>query len=182
MAVAGLFGDLQLLPRHVIKDPAEGAALAEELDRALSQVFVYDNTFEEDGQQQQQQIKSLSTIPTLRFDKLLDVLFRLVPRFQIQPPPYFLNNARALSMLEGMAREADPSFNVLQSLYPYAINRLLVNPTSSEVVDRTLQSMVENPTTGRLDPQKLKKLFDDIVVILDDRSFGIYSQQRMVQN
>jgi predicted unusual protein kinase regulating ubiquinone biosynthesis (AarF/ABC1/UbiB family) len=169
-AVAGLFGDLQLLPRHVIDDPAERAALAEELDRALSQVFVYDNTFEEDGQQQQQQqqqqkIKSLSTIPTLRFDKLLDVLSRLVPRFQFQLPPYFLNNARALSTLEGMAREADPSFNVLQSLYPYAINRLLVNPTSSEVVDRTLQSMVENPTTGRLDPQKLKKLFDDIVVL-----------------
>ena len=145
-AVANLFGDLQLLPEHVLEDSLESAALAKELEDALSQVLVY---------------KQNSSIPTLRFDKLLDVLTRLVPRFQFQLPPYFLNNARALSTLEGMAREADPTFNVMQILYPYAIRRLFSNPTSSDVVDATLNSLVEDPKTGRIDPSKLNKLLDD---------------------
>ena len=28
-------------------------------------------------------------------------------------PPYFLNNARAIATLEGLAMSADPSFNLL---------------------------------------------------------------------
>ncbi|KAL3932892.1 MAG: hypothetical protein SGARI_003841 [Bacillariaceae sp.] len=147
-AVADLFGELQLVPTDVLDDPEEREALAIELEGALSQVLVYSGTDENDT----------TAIPTLRFDKLLDVLSRLVPRFQFQLPPYFLNNARALSTLEGMAREMDPKFNVLQSVYPYAIQRLLSNPTDSPVVDNTLNSLAESPHTGRLDAQKLKKL------------------------
>jgi len=157
-AVADLFGDLQLLPKHVVNDASERKALTEELENALSQVLVYDTSNDDES-------SSVSTIPSLRFDKLLDVLARLVPRFQFQLPPYFLNNARALSTLEGMAREADPSFNVLQSVYPFAINRLLSNPTSSKVVESTLRSILESPETGRLDPAKVKKLVEDAAIL-----------------
>eukprot|EP00536_Pseudo-nitzschia_multiseries_P009311 jgi/Psemu1/306426/fgenesh1_kg.257_\ len=144
-AVGELFGELQLLPEEVLTDPVESEALAMELNLAISQVLV----FPSDG------------LPTLRFDKLLDVLVRLVPRFRFQLPPYFLNNARALGTLEGMAREADPDFNILRHLYPYAISRIFSNPTSSPVVEKTLRSLIETPSTGKLDIGKLRCLLRD---------------------
>jgi len=144
-AVGELFGELQLLPEEVLTNPVESQALADELTLAISQVLVFPS----------------NGIPTLRFDKLLDVLVRLVPRFRFQLPPYFLNNARALGTLEGMAREADPNFNILRHLYPYAISRLFSNPTGSPVVEKTLKSLIETPTTGRLDIGKLRSLLKD---------------------
>jgi aarF domain-containing kinase len=169
-AVANLFGELQLLPAHVLENSLERQALSAELDAALSQVLVYDHGNANAA------TASTSTIPSLRFDKLLDVLARLVPRFQFQLPPYFLNNARALSTLEGMAREIDPSFNVLQSLYPYTLQRLLCNPSGSAVVDATLKSLVECPTTGRLQISKLRQL------VRDASWYSGYSQQKIVRD
>ena len=61
----------------------------------------------------------------VRFDTLLSALASLAPRFQFQLPPYFLNNARALGTLEGMAKSADPSFNVLSVVYPFACQRCI---------------------------------------------------------
>jgi aarF domain-containing kinase len=151
-AMASLFGELSLIPDDVLSSPSEMAALSSELNAALSVVLVYD-TENNDG--------TSTNIPTLRFDKLLDVLSRLVPRFRFELPPYFLNNARALGTLEGMAREINPSFNVLQSLYPYALKRLLSNPNQSPVVDATLQSLIRNPVTGRVDKGRVQKLVDD---------------------
>ncbi|KAL3906627.1 MAG: hypothetical protein SGILL_009193 [Bacillariaceae sp.] len=165
-AVADLFGELQLVPDHVLADPNERKALASELESALSQVLVYNGQVGDDS----------TSIPTLRFDKLLDVLARLVPRFQFQLPPYFLNNARALGTLEGMAREMDPDFNVLQSLYPYAIQRMLSNPTGSDVVDSTLNLLGESPKTGRLDIQKLVQLVDDASL------YSGYSRRKVVRD
>lgn len=159
-AVADLFGELQLIPEDVLSNPSERAALAKSLNEALSQVLQY-----------RPQSKSAlakptaTTIPTLRFDKLLDALSRLVPRFRFQLPPYFLNNARALATLEGMAREIDPSFNVLQVLYPYAINRLLSNPTDSPVVEATLQSLIRSPVSGRVDKIRVQKLLEDSTLL-----------------
>mmetsp|Transcript_6239 Transcript_6239/g.14713 ORF Transcript_6239/g.14713 Transcript_6239/m.14713 type:complete len:304 (+) Transcript_6239:249-1160(+) len=115
-------------------------------------------------------------IPTLRFDELLDVLVRLVPRFRFQLPPYFLNNARALATLEGMAREVDPSFNILRNLYPYAIRRVFSNPTGSPVVEKTLRSLVETPATGRLDPGKIRTL------VKDASRYSGYSRRRVVSD
>jgi predicted unusual protein kinase regulating ubiquinone biosynthesis (AarF/ABC1/UbiB family) len=165
-AVAYLFGELQLIPRHVLEDTDERKALAIELERALSQVLVYERESENDA----------TSIPTLRFDKLLDVLSRLVPRFQFQLPPYFLNNARALSTLEGMAREMDPEFNVMCSVYPFAIQRLLSNPTNSATVDATLNSLAESPSTGRLDVEKIAKLIHDASL------YSGYSRRKVVRD
>jgi hypothetical protein len=44
-------------------------------------------------------------VPGLKFDRLLSVLLALGPAFAFQLPPYFLNNARALGALEGLAAQ-----------------------------------------------------------------------------
>lgn len=128
-AVASLFGELRLLPEEIMNDPVDRAALTAAMEVTLDEALVYESRDGDDSTQ----------IPTLKFDKLLDALSRLVPRFRFQLPPYFINNARALSTLEGIARTLDPSFNVFQVMYPFALNRLLTNPTKSAVVDKTLQ-------------------------------------------
>merc|ERR1711865_539127 len=111
-------------------------ALAAELGFALENILVFDTVTYNDVEG--------PIIPMLKFDKLLDVLTRLVPRFSFQLPPYFLNNARALATLEGTAREVDPQFNILHNLYPYAISRLFSNPTNSDVVTKCLKSLIES--------------------------------------
>jgi aarF domain-containing kinase len=154
-AVADLFGELQLIPEEILSDPSQRAALAVELNQALTSVLKYDRPA----------TGTATTIPTLRFDKLLDALTRMVPRFRFQLPPYFINNARALGTLEGMAREINPSFNVLQTLYPYILRRLLSNPTDSPVVEATLQSLIRSPVTGRVDSRRIQKLLDDSTIL-----------------
>jgi hypothetical protein len=67
--------------------------------------------------------------------------------------------------LEGIAREINPSFNVLQALYPYVLGRLLSNPTNSPVVESTLQSLIRSPFTGHVDSQRVQKLLDDSTLL-----------------
>lgn len=83
-AVANLFGELQLIPEDVLSNPSERAALSVALDDALSQVLQYDH-HKSDGTT----TTTTTTIPTLRFDKLLDALVRLVPRFAFSCLPTF---------------------------------------------------------------------------------------------
>jgi predicted unusual protein kinase regulating ubiquinone biosynthesis (AarF/ABC1/UbiB family) len=161
-AVANLFGDLQLMPQSVLDDPSERAALAIELEQSLSQVLVYPSSSPSNEDDTTSSGARTTVVPNLRFDKLLDVLSRLVPRFQFQLPPYFLNNARAIGTLEGMARQVDPTFNIIQILYPYAIRRIVRNPTGSAVIDDTLNSLIEDPITKRVDPTRIKQLLDGV--------------------
>lgn len=44
-------------------------------------------------------------LPGLKFDRLLSALLVLGPAFAFELPPYFLNNARALGALEGLAAQ-----------------------------------------------------------------------------
>lgn len=169
-AVSELFGELQLLPEEILEDPIESAALAEELTLAIGKVLVFPT-----GQENSiAEAEGRPKIPTLRFDKLLDVLTRLVPRFRFQLPPYFLNNARALATLEGMAREVDPNFNILRHLYPYAISRIFSNPTNSPVVEGTLLSLIQTPSTGKIDISKVLKLLKDA------SNFSGYSKLKVI--
>jgi predicted unusual protein kinase regulating ubiquinone biosynthesis (AarF/ABC1/UbiB family) len=151
-AVAQLFGELQLLPAHVLQDQTERAALSQALETLVADTFEYDPAHAGDGNSNgdsdattsnNRNHKNNNNVPTLKFDKLLENLAMLVPRFQFQLPPYFLNNARALGTLEGMARAIDPAFNVLGMIYPYALRRLLENPSNSPVVRETLQTLVQ---------------------------------------
>lgn len=154
-AVSSLFGELQLLPQHILDDEVERAALKEALEITFENSMVYpDNGASSDE----------TAIPDLKFDKLLDSLSRLVPRFQFDLPPYFINNARALSTLEGIAKSLDPSFNVLTIMYPYALSRLLMNPSKSEVVERTLQSLIRSED-GVIDRDKIRRLLRDSALI-----------------
>jgi predicted unusual protein kinase regulating ubiquinone biosynthesis (AarF/ABC1/UbiB family) len=154
-AVAELFGELDLLPQEVLLDPKERAALTDALNKTMMEALVYPDDL----------LEGQTKIPKLRFDKLLDSLTRLIPRFRFQLPPYFINNARALSTLEGIARTLNPDFNVLQVMYPYALNRLLTNPTKSPVVDATLQSLIRSPTTGRIERARISKLLVDSALL-----------------
>lgn len=155
--VANLFGELELLPDDVMNNPQEMRLLEQSLDKTFEEVLIYPECEVVDS--------GCTQIPSLRFDKLLDALTRLVPRFRFDLPPYFINNARALSTLEGIARSLDPTFSVLQVVYPYALNRLLRNPSGSSVVDDTLQRLIRSPVTGRIDRSKVGKLLDDAALI-----------------
>ena len=167
-AVAHLFGELALIPDSVLSNPDAMGALGEELEAALDQVLVYPttatstNTTTTTTTTTAATSNQQSTVPQLRFDRLINVLARLVPRFQFQLPPYFLNNARALSTLEGMAREINPQFNCLQFLYPYALKRIVANPSQNPVVEETLQHLLTDPTTGRFSRRKIRRLAHDV--------------------
>lgn len=157
-AVASLFGELMLLPEHVLSDPVERQALNAALLTTIDEVLVIPDTSKS---------STADSIPVLQFSKLINALTRLVPRFEFQLPPYFLNNARALGTLEGMARSIDPEFNVLRVLYPYALNRLLRNPSSSLVVFRTLQRLVTKSTIVTTKHSKKDELVEKQYLITD---------------
>jgi len=121
-AVAGLFSELMLLPAEEL----ERADTRESLEAALEQlargVLVPPPEGSEEGR-----------LPTLRFDALITELALIAPRFRLQLPPYFLNNARALATLEGMAKSADPSFDVLQVVCASREGRAHARCTGSEL-------------------------------------------------
>lgn len=171
-AVAQLFGELALIPDSVLQNPSEMEALGQELEAALVEVLVYPSGDTSSSSSS----PSSSTIPQLRFDKLLNVLSRLVPRFQFELPPYFLNNARSLGTLEGMAREIQPTFNVLQFLYPYALQRIVANPSQSPVVETTLNHLLTHPESGRIDRQKIRRLTHDVTLLTG------YSKTRLLRD
>jgi predicted unusual protein kinase regulating ubiquinone biosynthesis (AarF/ABC1/UbiB family) len=109
--------------------------------------------------------RGIAAVPDVRFDQLLGALLALVPRFRFVLPPYFLNNARALGTLEGMARSADPSFNILAVVYPFAVKRLLANPSGSPVLRRVLRRLVSDEKTGALSLTRLRDMVDDAAAL-----------------
>lgn len=159
-AVASLFGELDLIEDKILLDSKERLALTEALTRTMQEVLVYP-----DGESimtpTRRTNKRNTHVPTLKFDKLLDNLVRLVPRFKFQLPPYFINNARALGTLEGTAKTLDPNFNAFSMMYPFALNRIMRNPTGSPVVDATLQKLVRCTETGQIDRHKAYRLLSD---------------------
>ena len=159
-AVAALFGELMLIPQAVLDDVDERAALAEALEITFEESLLYPDAGAggDDGGE------AATGIPVLKFDKLLDALSRLVPRFRFDLPPYFINNARALSTLEGIAKGLDPSFNVLEIMYPYALNRLLRNPSGSPVVERTVQALIRDDE-GKVDRSRIRRVLRDSALI-----------------
>ena len=97
-------------------------------------------------------------LPKLEFGALLAEVALFAPRFALTLPPYFFNNARALATLEGMARSADPSFDVLQAVYPFALRRLLADPSGSPLLATTLRQLTRDPATGELDLGRVRRL------------------------
>ena len=155
--VASLFGELKLLPHRVLENPARRKALVEDLDTTFRQVLQYP--------EQKAASPARTTVPTMRFDKLLLSLSFLVMRYEFTLPPYFLNNARALGTLEGIARQMDPDFNILRVVYPYALSRLLSNPSNSPIVEGTMMDVLRSPKTKRVDLKRLQKVLQDSAAV-----------------
>jgi len=191
--VADLFGELMLLPQSVLDDPVERAAFTKALAGAADRLLSFDGEAEAEAEadeggketqrtqrtQRTQQTQrghrrwrrssaSTNVVPTLRFDRLLGELTSLAPRFAFQLPPYFLNNARALGTLEGMARGVDPNFSVLRSVYPFALRRMLSNPDGSELITRTL-SRLTRASDGGVRWRFLNGLVGDAAALLGVR-------------
>lgn len=97
--VASLFGDLMLIPPHLLEDPQMVDELTEALRDAANAIL--ERPDPKDGG---------SRVPQLRFDKLIGAMASFAPRFQFTLPPYFLNNARAIGALEGLAKTGDLFF------------------------------------------------------------------------
>jgi len=163
-AVAALFGELMLIPLEVVEDPVEMRELAIALSAAAEATLVFPSEAEETTSSGS--LRRTSAIPDVRFDQLLGALASMVPRFRFVLPPYFVNNARALGTLEGMARSADPSFNIVRVVYPFAIRRLLANPTGSPVL-RTVVRRLASDCDGRLSLPKLLALLNDAATMSD---------------
>jgi len=141
-AVAALFTDLQIIPASEIENATIRNELMVSLERMASKVLVF-----RDGEE----------LPRLAFDELLSEFASLAPRFAFELPPYFLNNARALATLEGMAKSADPNYDCLQSIYPFALRRLLADPRGSPVLRETLVRLTHDKR-NRLDFVRLSRL------------------------
>jgi len=169
-AVADLFGELQFLPAHVVQDPIERAALTAALQRVFDDVLQYPVPNDQPSPETATSRTATSydgestTIPVLRFDKLLGGLTMLVARFELTLPPYVINIARALATLEGVARQLDPFFNALQTVYPYALRRVLHNPSQSTIVEDTVMRLMRDPVTGKFDTALIRKLIADSAV------------------
>ena len=157
-AVGRLFGELMLIPPEVIEDETE----MRELERALEEAANATLKFPEDG-----------GVPDVRFDQLLFALFALVPRFKFVLPPYFLNNARALGTLEGMAKSADPNFNIIAVIYPYAMARALANPDRSPVIRRVIRQLATDNDTGSLSMKKLFAMLSDVSAFTGTSKFRV---------
>lgn len=198
-AVAGLFGELRLVPEDVIESEYEFQALADALAEAARQTLIFPKDVKrgilgesaeagdesvgqmkkaEGIEEPQKEIKQasraalliergrgLGAVPDVRFDQLLGSLLALVPRFRFILPPYFLNNARALGTLEGMARSADPGFNILAVVYPFALKRMLSNPSNSPVMRKVLRRLLTDEKTGRFSPGRLRDMVDDAAAL-----------------
>jgi len=85
-------------------------------------------------------------VPKLPFGALLKQMLDIAQNFKFTIPPYFLSNVRALAELEGLAMTADPNYNLLSSVYPFAVQRMLV--TSDDSLRGALEQLIFDPEEG----------------------------------
>lgn len=150
-AVADLCVDLGLLSEVKLKDQNERKRFIDALEAALDEALIWPKDS-----------KGRSTdIPRVRFDKALAAISKLIANFEFSIPPYFLNNARAIATLEGIALKLDPSFNIVRVIYPYSINHLMTHPDVSRTSEETFLSICRSPRTRLFDHNRFMKLLQD---------------------
>ncbi|TQD83385.1 hypothetical protein C1H46_031030 [Malus baccata] len=69
-----------------------------------------------------------STVSELNFKTLVDGLGAVLYQYPFNVPAYYALILRSLTVLEGLALDADPNFKVLAASYPYFAKRLLTDP------------------------------------------------------
>lgn len=161
-AVADLCVDLGLLPNGVEGEERERFIVA--LQQALDKVLLWPKDK-----------KGRSTaVPKVQFENALEALSSLVASFDFSLPPYFLNNARALATLEGIALKLDPTFNILHVVYPYSINHLMRNPSVSKMAQETFLEICRSPKTRLFDPRRFHILLNDWSLLTGYKKRKIY--------
>lgn len=86
-------------------------------------------------------------------------LLMLGTQFPLVFRDYFLNNLRCLGMLEGLALNADPNFNVLSVVYPYVAKKMLTG--RSDRYRHALESVVLD-SYGRMRWRRIDQLLYDV--------------------
>ena len=59
-----------------------------------------------------------------------------------------------------MAKSADPDFDVLQAVYPFALRRLLADPRGSPTIRRTLRQLTRD-AAGETDLGRVRAMLDE---------------------
>lgn len=150
-AVADLCVDLGLLSEEKLKDDRERKTFIDALEAALDEALIWPKDS-----------RGRSTeVPRIRFDRALAAASKLIANFEFTIPPYFLSNARAIATLEGIALKLDPSFNIVQVIYPYSINHLMTHPDVSRTSEETFLSICRSPKTRLFDHGRFMKLLQD---------------------
>jgi ABC1 atypical kinase-like domain len=62
------------------------------------------------------------------FIGVVEKLIRLSGQFPLKFGDYFLSNLKCLAMLEGLALNSDPDFNILEIVYPFVVSKVLTDP------------------------------------------------------
>ncbi|EME28548.1 aarF domain-containing kinase [Galdieria sulphuraria] len=108
------------------------------------------------------------------FHGLPEKLVLLASRFPFVIPPYFLNNLRALSTLESLARTADTSFDVKDVVYPYVVSRMLYDPAPQ--LQHALENYIIDRESGSPCWDRIDNILHDAVVA------SIHSQSHIVRS
>ena len=75
--------------------------------------------------------------------------------------PISLRLTIQVATLEGMAKSADPNFDVIAVVYPFALRRLLADPRGSPLLRDTLRQLTRDDATGAPDLGRLRALLRD---------------------
>ncbi|GAX83275.1 hypothetical protein CEUSTIGMA_g10701.t1 [Chlamydomonas eustigma] len=68
------------------------------------------------------------SVSNLNFKSIVDGLGEVLFRFPFKVPPYYALILRSLTVLEGLALQADSKYKLLGRAYPYMASRLLTDP------------------------------------------------------
>lgn len=163
-AVADLCVDTGLLSEESMSDPEQRKKLHDALKYAFEHILIWPT--DKRGR--------ATEIPKVRFQNLLGSLAVITANFDFTVPPYFLNNARALATLEGIALRLDPNFNILRVIYPYSINHLMSNPQVSQKAQETFLEICRNPKTKLVDWGRFNLLLNDWALLTGHRKRRIF--------
>jgi len=81
-----------------------------------------------------------TSVSKLNFRALVDGLGDVFFKYPFTVPPYYALILRSLTVLEGLALQADPEYKLLAKAYPYMARRLLTDP--SPRLRASLESLV----------------------------------------
>ena len=163
-AVADLCVDVGLLSEDTMNDPVERKKLLDAMKYTFDSISIWPT--DKKGR--------ATAIPKVRFQNILACLAVMIANFDFKVPPYFLNNARALATLEGIALRLDPNFNILRVIYPYSINHLMRNPQVSSKAQETFLEICRNPKTKLVDWGRFNLLLNDWALLTGHRKRRIF--------